>query len=119
MTENTSFFDKMIGERQVRPTALMPLWHIAGFALGAGTALLGEKAAMACTVAVEEVIDEHYKGQLDELGDDEKEIARFKSRAQLLKYWEENPDAKAPESSEEKKGWLDKEEDDDEDEEDS
>ena len=52
------------------------------------------------------------------LGDDEKEIARFKSRAQLLKYWEENPDAKAPESSEEKKGWLDKEED-DEDEEDS
>ncbi len=54
------------------------------------------------------------------LGDDEKEIARFKSRAQLLKYWEENPDAKATESSEEKKSWLDKEEDDlDEEEEDS
>ena len=50
------------------------------------------------------------------LGDDEKEIARFKSRVQLLKYWEENPDAKAQESSEEKKSWLDKEEDSDEEE---
>ena len=53
-------FDKLIAERRVRPTALQPVWHIAGFALGAATALMGEKAAMACTVAVEEVIDEHY-----------------------------------------------------------
>jgi len=50
-------------ERRVRPTALTPLWHIAGFALGAGTALLGREAAMACTVAVEEVIEEHYADQ--------------------------------------------------------
>lgn len=56
-------FADMIGKRGVRPTALMPLWHLAGFALGAGTALLGEKAAMACTVAVESVIDEHYARQ--------------------------------------------------------
>ncbi len=44
----------------MRPTVLSPLWHVAGFALGAATALMGEKAAMACTVAVEETIDEHY-----------------------------------------------------------
>ena len=57
-------FNKLIPEHRVRPTALLPIWHVAGFALGAGTALLGEKAAMACTVAVEEVIDEHYAGQV-------------------------------------------------------
>jgi len=67
-------FSKMASERRVRPTALMPLWHVAGFALGAGTALLGEKAAMACTVAVEETIDEHYQTQIKKLGDDEAEL---------------------------------------------
>ena len=56
-------FDAMLGKRGVRPTALLPFWHIAGFALGAGTALLGEKAAMACTAAIEEVIDQHYGAQ--------------------------------------------------------
>jgi ubiquinone biosynthesis monooxygenase Coq7 len=60
-------FDKLVPERRVRPTLLLPLWHAAGFALGAGTALLGEKAAMACTVAVEEVIEEHYADQIAEL----------------------------------------------------
>ncbi len=64
-------FDKLLVERDVRPTALSPLWHVLGFALGAGTALLGEKAAMACTEAVEEVIDEHYAAQAAKLGDDE------------------------------------------------
>lgn len=67
-------FEKQMTKRGVRPTALHPLWHFAGYALGALTASLGEKAAMACTVAVEEVIDEHYKKQLNELGDDEKEL---------------------------------------------
>jgi len=67
-------FEKLIAERRVRPTALLPFWHLAGFALGAGTALLGEKAAMACTVAVEEVIDEHYARQVDALGGEEKEL---------------------------------------------
>ena len=56
---------------RVRPTALEPLWRVAGYALGAATALMGEKAAMACTVAVEEVIDEHYAAQLERLGDAE------------------------------------------------
>jgi 3-demethoxyubiquinol 3-hydroxylase len=61
-------FDELVQARQVRPTALQPLWHAAGFALGATTALLGERAAMACTVAVEEVIDEHYRAQAERLG---------------------------------------------------
>ena len=63
-------FAKLVRERRVRPTALTPLWHVAGYALGAASALLGERAAMACTVAVEEVIDEHYRGQAESLGDD-------------------------------------------------
>jgi ubiquinone biosynthesis monooxygenase Coq7 len=67
-------FDRLIAERRIRPTLLNPLWRIAGYALGATTALLGPKAAMACTVAVEEVIGEHYAGQLDALGEDEPEL---------------------------------------------
>ncbi len=67
-------FEKMVVERRARPTVLLPFWHVAGYALGAATALLGEQAAMACTVAVEEVIDEHYRGQIASLGDDEKPL---------------------------------------------
>jgi ubiquinone biosynthesis monooxygenase Coq7 len=67
-------FDGIVAERQVRPTALQPLWHVAGYALGAATALIGEKAAMACTVAVEEVIDAHYADQAERLGEDEAEL---------------------------------------------
>ena len=62
-------FDALVRARQVRPTLLQPLWHVAGYALGAATALIGERAAMACTVAVEEVIDEHYRAQAARLGD--------------------------------------------------
>ncbi|MCW5770579.1 MAG: demethoxyubiquinone hydroxylase family protein [Rhodospirillaceae bacterium] len=64
-------FDRLMIERRVRPTALQPLWHMAGFALGAATALMGEKAAMACTVAVEETIDAHYRKQAAQLGGEE------------------------------------------------
>jgi len=67
-------FNKMAAQRRVRPTFMTPVWHMAGFALGAGTALLGEKAAMACTVAVEETIDAHYADQIKELGDSEPEL---------------------------------------------
>ena len=67
-------FDRMVVERHVRPTLLSPLWHVAGYALGAATALMGVQAAMACTVAVEEVISDHYAGQADTLGDDESEL---------------------------------------------
>jgi ubiquinone biosynthesis monooxygenase Coq7 len=62
-------FNRLVNEHHVRPTALVPFWHVAGFALGAGTALLGEKAAMACTEAVETVIDHHYASQLEVLED--------------------------------------------------
>jgi 3-demethoxyubiquinol 3-hydroxylase len=60
-------FADLIAQRRVRPTVMLPLWHLAGFALGAATAALGERAAMACTVAVEEVIDEHYGSQAEAL----------------------------------------------------
>ncbi len=61
-------FDAMIPARRVRPTLLQPFWHVAGYALGAATALIGPKAAMACTVAVETEIDRHYAAQIDQLG---------------------------------------------------
>jgi len=69
------FSDELVW-RRVRPTALHPLWRMLGFALGAGTALLGKEAAMACTVAVEEVIDAHYEEQLDHLPAHENELKR-------------------------------------------
>jgi ubiquinone biosynthesis monooxygenase Coq7 len=68
-------FNALLAERRVRPTALQPFWHVAGFALGAATALIGPEAAMACTAAVEEEIDRHYTQQLDELGESEPELA--------------------------------------------
>lgn len=68
-------FDRLMANRRVRPTALQPLWNIAGFALGAATALMSEKAALACTDAVETEIDKHYSQQLAELGDDDPELA--------------------------------------------
>jgi len=74
--EHIEKFNELLIEKRVRPTALLPVWNIAGFALGAGTALMGEKAAMACTVAVEKVIGEHYREQQDLLEDDEKELKK-------------------------------------------
>ena len=68
-------FNALMAHRRVRPTALQPIWDVAGFALGAATALMGEKAAMACTDAVETEIDRHYGEQLDALGDDDPELA--------------------------------------------
>jgi ubiquinone biosynthesis monooxygenase Coq7 len=65
--EHLDAFDALLAERGVRPSLLTPVWRAAAFALGAGTALLGDKAAHACTDAVEEVIGEHYAGQIEEL----------------------------------------------------
>lgn len=67
-------FNGLMTSRKVRPTILEPMWHAAGFALGAATALLGKEAAMACTAAVEDVIGEHYGEQTTQLGDDESEL---------------------------------------------
>ena len=72
--EHIETFEKLIVQHRVRPTALLPLWNIAGFALGASTALMGEKAAMACTVAVEKVIGDHYKEQASLLAKDQKKL---------------------------------------------
>ena len=68
-------FTDLIARRRVRPTMLLPLWHLAGLVLGATTARMGPRAAMACTVAVEEAIDEHYRAQVAELGDSEPALA--------------------------------------------
>lgn len=72
--EHLETFNALVAERGIRPTALMPVWHLAGYALGAATALMGERAAMACTEAVEDVIDVHYAEQSAALGDDEAEL---------------------------------------------
>jgi len=68
-------FDEMLAARRVRPTVLQPLWKVAGFALGAATALAGPRVAMACTAAVETEIDRHYREQLEELGDEDVALA--------------------------------------------
>lgn len=76
-------FDRLIFERKVRPTALGPVWNVAGFALGAATALMGEKAAHACTEAVESVIEGHYGKQVEELrAQGETELADLFARFQ-------------------------------------
>jgi 3-demethoxyubiquinol 3-hydroxylase len=81
-------FNALMAERRVRPTALQPLWNVAGFALGAATALISEKAALACTDAIETEIDRHYASQLAVLGDEDPEfsadIAEF--RAEELEH---------------------------------
>jgi len=79
--EHLAHFERLVAERRVRPTLLSPIWHVAGFALGAATALMGERAAMACTEAVEEVIDAHYARQAEALGEDEAEL-----RDSILRY---------------------------------
>ena len=80
--EHLQTFERLLNERQVRPSMLDPVWGAAGFALGAVTAAMGPRAAMACTIAVEEVIGEHYADQADRLDDDESDlratIARFR-----------------------------------------
>ncbi len=68
-------FDALLNETRTRPTLLAPIWRLAGFALGAGTALLGEKAAHACTDAVESVIEAHYADQIAELKDEDPALA--------------------------------------------
>ena len=77
-------FDRLLTERRVRPTVMAPVWRLAGFALGAGTALMGEKAAHACTEAVETVIGEHYAGQVEELASRDPDLA-----AELSKFRDE------------------------------
>ena len=74
--EHIQKFEQLIVKNRVRPTALLPVWNIAGYALGVSTAMLGEKAAMACTVAVETVIGNHYEEQLSLLQEDQRELKK-------------------------------------------
>ena len=74
--EHCEFFEKEIKRRNIKPTKLLPLWDLLGLGLGFGSTLLGKKAAMLCTASVEEVIDEHYQNQIDQLGLDEKDLKK-------------------------------------------
>jgi 3-demethoxyubiquinol 3-hydroxylase len=78
--EHLAAFETLLHQRGVRPSALAPVWRVAGFALGAATALIGEEAAHACTEAVESVIEAHYAGQVEELSGREPELAERLAR---------------------------------------
>ena len=79
--DHRAAFDALLARRGARPTALQPIWHVAGFALGAVTALMGPKAAMACTAAIETEIDNHYGHQLDELAGSDPELCDLIAQA--------------------------------------
>ena len=74
--EHCDFFENEIKKRKIKPTKFLPLWDIMGVTLGFGSAILGKKAAMLCTASVEEVIDEHYQNQINQLGSDEKNLKK-------------------------------------------
>ena len=75
-TEHCNFFENEIKKRNIKPTKFLPLWDLIGLGLGFGSTIMGNKAAMLCTASVEEVIDEHYKNQINKIGDDEKKLKR-------------------------------------------
>lgn len=95
--EHLKYFESQVLCRRVRPTLLQPIWHIGGFALGAITAFIGREAAMACTVAVEEVIAEHYGLQLKELDAKESDLSEHieKFRLDEMEHYEHGIDAGA------------------------
>ena len=74
--EHCQFFEGEIKKRKIEPTKFLPLWDLLGVGLGFGSTLLGKKAAMLCTASVEEVIDEHYLNQINQLGPDEKDLKK-------------------------------------------
>ena len=85
--EHLDTFNKLLVENNTRPTALLPIWNVMGFGLGIASAIMGEKAAMACTIAVEEVIGEHYAKQAEALDEDRSEL-----KATLIKFRDEELD---------------------------
>ena len=82
--EHADFFDKEIKKRNIKPTKFLPLWDLLGIGLGFGSTILGNKAAMLCTASVEEVIDEHYQNQINQLGPEEKNL-----RNKIIKFRED------------------------------
>ncbi len=87
--EHSSFFENEIQKRDIEPTKLLPLWDLLGLGLGFGSTILGKKAAMLCTASVEEVIDEHYKSQIDQIELDEKDL-----REKIIKFRQDELDHK-------------------------
>ena len=74
--EHCDFFEKEIKKRKIKPTKFLPLWDLLGVGLGFGSTILGKKSAMLCTASVEEVIDEHYQNQINQLGSNEKDLKK-------------------------------------------
>ena len=82
--EHANYFEQEIRRRRIKPTKFLPLWDLLGVGLGFGSTLLGKKAAMLCTASVEEVIDEHYQNQIDQIEADEKEL-----KEKIIKFRED------------------------------
>ena len=82
--EHLDFFEQEIKKRNINPTKFLPLWDLLGIGLGFGSTLLGKKAAMLCTASVEEVIDEHYQNQIDQINNDEKKL-----KEKIIKFRED------------------------------
>ena len=87
--EHSNFFEDEIEKRNIKPTKLLPFWDLLGLGLGFGSTILGKKAAMLCTASVEEVIDEHYKSQIDQIEGDEKDL-----KAKIIKFRQDELDHK-------------------------
>jgi len=82
--EHCEFFENEIKKRKIKPTKFLPLWDLLGVGLGFGSTILGKKAAMLCTASVEEVIDEHYQNQINQLGSNEKDL-----KEKIIKFRED------------------------------
>ena len=82
--EHANYFEQEIRRRRIKPTKFLPLWDLLGVGLGFGSTLLGKKAAMLCTASVEEVIDEHYQNQIDQIESDENEL-----KEKIIKFRED------------------------------
>ena len=82
--EHSNYFENQIKKRNIKPTKFLPLWDLLGLGIGFGSTLMGQKAAMLCTASVEEVIDEHYQNQINQLKNDEKEL-----KSKIIKFRED------------------------------
>ena len=87
--QHSNFFDDEIEKRNIKPTKFLPLWDLLGLGLGFGSTILGKKATMLCTASVEEVIDEHYKNQIDQIEVDEKKL-----KEKIIKFRQDELDHK-------------------------
>ena len=82
--EHCNYFENEIKKRNIKPTKFLPLWDLLGVGLGFGSTILGKKAAMLCTASVEEVIDEHYTSQINQLGSNENKL-----KGKIIKFRED------------------------------